>query len=109
MPADLQMEFCYSSLDFAGRSTVKVTEIAERLGYSVQHIINCVDSGELVSCNFALSGNKRSLRVPIEEYRAWVMRNLTAPASKRAQWIDGLSRAVQIELHAELARRIYAA
>lgn len=109
MPATLQMEFCYSSLDFTGRSTVKVTEIAERLGYSVQHIINAVDAGELTACDLSVGQTKRSLRVPIEEYRAWIMRNLTAPASKRAQWIDGLSRAVQIELHAELGRRIYAA
>lgn len=110
MPATLQMEFTYSSLDFPGRETVKVTEIAERLGYSVQHIINAVDAGDLVACNFAIVGtSKRSLRVPIEEYRAWIMRNLTAPASKRTEWLNQLSRPVLIELHAELGRRIYAA
>ena len=108
MPSALQMEFCYSSLDLPGRSVVTVVEIAEKLGYSVQHIINAVDAGELVACNLALGTSKRSLRVPIEEYRAWIMRHLTAPASKRTAWIDGLSHSVKLELHAELSRRLYA-
>ena len=110
MPSALQTEFPYASLDFPGRTTVQVAEIAARLGYCVQHICNQIDQGLLTACDHRGANSSRaSLRVPVEEYRKWVLGSLTGPATQRAEFLDALPKPVLIELQAEISRRINAA
>lgn len=47
-----QMNF-FSSLDFPGRTVLYVWEIAQKLGGTVQHYLNLVDTGELVAIDTA--------------------------------------------------------
>lgn len=61
-----QMNF-FSSLDFPGRTVLYVWEIAQKLGGTVQHYLNLVDTGELVAIDTASRAagkTRRMLRVP---------------------------------------------
>lgn len=110
MPAELQIEFPYASLDFPGRTTIYVHEIAARTGYCLQHIINQVDQGLLIALDAKSTfSSRRAMRVPVEEYRAWVLRNLTGPAVTRNEFLDTLPKHVLLALHEDISRRIRAA
>jgi len=100
MTEQLQFPF-FASLDFPGRSTLMLHEIAERLGVTVAHLLNEVEGGELVACDFKAKGvSRRCIRVPVESYRDYVLRKLTGPM--RAQLLKTLPRAVRAQLIAEL-------
>jgi hypothetical protein len=45
MPAE-QLQL-FASLDFPGRSTLMIWEIANRLGVTVRHLLNQIDDGAL--------------------------------------------------------------
>lgn len=101
MPAE-QLNF-FHSLDFPGRTTLYLWEIAERLGCSVRHLLNEVDAGALVGLDLSADKSKRrSMRVPIESYQTFVVAHLTAPVSARVQHIKNLPRAVRLQLIEEL-------
>jgi hypothetical protein len=78
MPAEqLQFEF-FASLDFPGRSALKLGEIAERLGLTVQHLFNEIEAGELTALDAKAKGvSRRCIRVPVECYRDYVCRHMT--------------------------------
>jgi hypothetical protein len=106
----MQLEFPYASLDFPGRTTVKVHEIATRTGFSEQHILNQIDQGLLVVLDAKSAfTSRRCIRVPIEEYRAWVLKNLTGPATLRNEFLAQLPKPVLRDLQSEIARLISAA
>ena len=100
MPEQLQL---FASLDFPSRSTLMLWEIADRLGCTVRHLLNQVDSGELVVIDLASKGSdRRAARVPVESYRAFIMKRLTGPADVRMQFLRDLSPAIRRQLIEDL-------
>jgi len=100
MPEQLQL---FASLDFPGRSTVLVREMAERLGVSERHLFNEIDSGALVVLDLKAKGSaRRCARVPIECYRNYVSARLTGPMELRSSFIAALPVAVRRALLAEI-------
>ena len=101
MPAE-QLQF-FASLDFPGRATVQVREIAERLGVSVRHLLNEIDEGALVVLDLkAARSSRRCARVPIECYRDYVLDRLSGPAMGRSELLRNLPAAVRRALIHEL-------
>lgn len=97
-----QMNF-FNSLDFPGRTVLYVWEIAEKLGGTVQHYLNLIDTGELVALDTACrDGGKtrRMLRVPVEAYRNFIVARLTGEL--RMQFLAQLPVTTRLELIAEL-------
>ncbi len=102
-----QLCFAFASLDFPGRTTLSLGEIAQRLGVSVDHLLNEVDHGALVGLD--LKGAKATLRfvrVPVESYRAYVLARMTGPF--RRQFIRDLPRHILKELQAEIQEALSA-
>ena len=105
MATSEQLAFPFASLDFFGRSTLALGEIAEKLGCSVDHLLNECEHGAL--CGVDLKGAKasrRNVRVPIESYRAYVLSRVTDPF--RADFIKDLPRAVRLELLVEIEKSL---
>ena len=108
MPPVFQLDF-FASLDFPGRTTVLVREIAERLGVSEKHLFNEIDCGALVVLDLAASGSsRRCARVPIECYRAYIEKHLTAPVAQRSEFIRHLPVAVRRALIREIEESLKA-
>ena len=105
MPAE-QLQL-FASLDFPGRSTLMIWEIASRLGVTVRHLLNQIDDGALVVLDLkAPTSSRRCARVPIECYRAYIAKQLTGPIEVRAAFLRTLppteKRALIRELEASL-------
>jgi len=99
MSTPVQLSFPFPSLDFEGHSILTVGQIADKLGYTSTHILNLVDDGSLI----AIDGKgkdvtRRTCRVAVEAYRAFVMARLTGPAPQIKQFIDSLPRHVRMQL-----------
>lgn len=97
----------FSSLDFPGRTTLMVWEIAKRLGCSDKHVFNEIDAQELVTLDLKNKGSgRRMARVPIECYRDYVLKRLTGPQDMRMRFLTDLPAATRrvliIELQASL-------
>jgi len=74
------MSLPFPSLDFQGRTTLTVNDIANKLRYTPEHVIGLIECGELVSVNGSRSVETRmSYRVPIEAYREFIRSRMTAP------------------------------
>jgi hypothetical protein len=102
MPDVLQLDF-FPSLDFPGRTTVLVREIAARLGVSEKHLFREIDSGALVVLDLKAAGSsRRCARVPVESYRAYIEKHLTAPVTQRSEFIRHLPVAVRRSLLREI-------
>lgn len=102
MPEQLQF---FASLDFPGRTTLLLREIAERVGCSVKHLCNQIEEGQLVAVDIgSASADRLSARVPIECYRDWILKNLTGPVDLRMRFLSGLPEATRQQLMVELAR-----
>lgn len=101
MPAAVQLALPFACLDFPCRDTVKVWEIAAKLGCSCQHIFEHIDAGKLVALDSALVSSRRNLRVPVDEYRRWVLSLLTGPA--RVDFIRELPATTRRQIAAEIA------
>ena len=96
--------FLFPSLDFPGRTTVTVGEIAEKLGYSSKHICNLIEDGSLIDIDGRRKGRaKRSTRVPIEAYHAFVIKRLSTDESfARDQFESAKKSADQLSLALKL-------
>ncbi|AHF94205.1 hypothetical protein OPIT5_08255 [Opitutaceae bacterium TAV5] len=93
----------FASLDFPGRSTLMLGEIADRLGCSHRHLLNKIDDGSLVIIDLATSGrSRRTARVPIEAYRTFIVKHLSGPMDARMQFLKDLPRPVLAELFEEI-------
>jgi hypothetical protein len=102
MVATEQLTF-FQSLDFPGRTTVTLAEIGERLGCTVQHLLNEIDSGSLAGLDLKRSGvSRRTIRVPVECYRNYVLQKLTGPVDFRMRFLRELPAAARRELIREL-------
>lgn len=93
----------FASLDFPGRSTLGLAEIAERVGCTVQHLLNQIDEGRFSGLNIAgQSVSRRAIRVPIECYRAWVLSCLTGDVDFKMRFLRELPAATRRQLIEEL-------
>jgi len=102
MTAPFQLDF-FPSLDFPGRTTVLVREIAARIGVSERHLFNEIDSGALVVLDLKATGSsRRCARVPVECYRAYIEKHLTAPTAARSEFIRHLPVSVRRALIREI-------
>lgn len=100
--AGLQLDFL-PSLDFPGRQTVLVTEIAERLGLSPRHLYELIDEGRLVVLDAKTEGSsRRCARVPIECYRAFILGLLTGSVDGRGALLRTLPKATLRELRRDI-------
>lgn len=104
MPAPVQLSLPFACLDFPGRDTVAVWEIAAKLGVSRQHVWEHIDSGTLVAVDTKLVSSRGNLRVPVDEYRRWVLARFTGPA--RRTFIAELPDATLRQIAAEIAERL---
>ncbi len=96
-----QLQFPFPSLDFPGRTALTISEIAERLGISDQHVLNLADDGSFPGLELkGAKASKRSLRIPIENYRDFIVSRMTGPA--RNQFLRVLPRAALRDLHREI-------
>lgn len=75
--APQQLEFPFFSLDFPGRTTLSVKEVAEKLGCSERHINDLIDEGKLGCINLSPSGLRAFRRIPIEAYRDFILQNFS--------------------------------
>lgn len=101
MSAAEQLAFAFASLDFPGRTTVSLGEIAQRLGVSVDHLLNEAEHGALKGLDLkGAKATRRNMRVPIECYRAYVIEHMTAEF--RSGFVRDLPRHVLRELLVEI-------
>jgi len=100
-----QLQFL-ASLDFPGRSTLLLREIAERLGCSIKHLCNQIDEGKLVVLDIASSDSDRlAARVPIEFYRDYILKCATDKnVDLRMRFLRDLPEATRRQLLLELWR-----
>lgn len=105
-----QLQFPFASLDFPGRASLYPHEIAGRVGMSVDQVYDLVDDGSLVGIDISSKANKtarRSLRIPIESYRNFIVERMTGP--KRFELLRHLPKATLRELVRELQEFLKAA
>lgn len=103
MTATLQLAFPFASLDFEGFTILTVDQIAQKLRYTPKHILNLVEQGELVAVDGKSKGvTRRDCRIPIENYRAFIVARLTGPTPQMRAFIHELPRHVRIELMREI-------
>lgn len=98
MPAPEQLTF-FASLDFPGRTTLYLWEIAERLGCTVKHLLEQVDSGKLIGLDLKSKGvSRRAMRIPVECYRQYILSQCTGPSESRAQFFHSLPAGVRSDV-----------
>jgi hypothetical protein len=103
----VQLQLPFACLDFPGRATVTLAEIAAKLGGTVQHYFHHIDDGSLVALDLRTHrGSRRMLRVPVDEYRRFVLAKLTS--TKRPEFLAELPRETLREIAAEIAARLAA-
>jgi len=96
-----QLQFAFPSLDFPGRITLTVSEIAERLGWTAKHVSDLIIEGELCAVDGKGKGASRSsFRVPVESYLDFITARVTGP--RRRELLTSLPRATLRELVREL-------
>ena len=91
-----QLQFSFPSLDFPGRSVLKVDEVAEKLGCTARHVLNLIEEGKLRCLNAGAGSLRAYYRIPIEDYRDYVVSCMTVPIAKERQ-LRELPQAVRIQ------------
>lgn len=107
MPATTQIELPFACLDFSGRGSVPVWEIAKKIGVTRQHILDHIDAGTLIALDTKLVGKRSNMRVPVDEYRRWVLVRLINLETRR-DFIAQLPEPTVRELVKELTARLNA-
>ena len=98
----LQLVFPFPSLDFPGRATLTVGEIAAKLGWTEKHILNLIGAGDLPCLNGkGREATRGSFRVPVECYRDFITARLTG--SRRLELLCLLPKPTLRELVRELS------
>lgn len=103
-----QLQFPFTSLDFPGRVTLTVDEIATRLGATTQHILDLIEEGELVAVDLSGKGaTRRYCKIPVEAYREFIVKRMTGP--RRRELLAALPKPTLRELYRELGDLLRAA
>lgn len=101
MSRPIQLEFPYASLDFPHRATLTAAEIAEKLGCTKRHIENQIEAGQIGDLNLASKDTSRRFsRVPIEEYRNFIIRRMSGEG--RILFLAALPKSTLQELQNEI-------
>jgi excisionase family DNA binding protein len=101
MSRALQFEFPFASLDFPGRTTLSVDEVAERLGVTAQHVLDLIAENLITGIDLkGRAATRRLIRIPIESYRNFVVERMTGPA--RRDFLRTLPPATLRDLQREL-------
>jgi excisionase family DNA binding protein len=76
MPPEIKNEI--PSLDFPGRTTLYVHEVAAKLSISERHVADLIDEGRLRAVNIAGKNitDRKFYRIPIESYREFIQASL---------------------------------
>lgn len=102
MSTPVQQDF-FASLDFPGRTTLYLHEIAMRIGVTVKHLLDQVEEGKLVGLDVSSAdSNRRAMRVPVECYRNYVLCALTGPVDFKLAFLRALPAATRRQLIDEL-------
>ncbi|QYM80262.1 hypothetical protein K0B96_06515 [Horticoccus luteus] len=97
-----QLQFPFASLDFPGRVSLRVEEVAVKLGITPQHVIDLIVEGKINALDVrGLGSSRATYRIPIESYRDFVVRAVT-DATARLRLMRDLPRATLIELQREI-------
>lgn len=103
-----QLHFAFASLDFPGRVSLRVEEVAHKLGLTVRHVTSLIVEGKLIANDFRGRDSGRACyRIPIEAYRDYVSGCVTSPV-ERLRLLRDLPRATLIELQRELKQLLVA-
>jgi len=79
------MSLPFPSLDFPERKILTVTNVAEKLHYTCEHIIGLIEEGTLVGIDgSAEKGSRMSHRIPIESYRDFIRKRMSGPFKETA-------------------------
>jgi excisionase family DNA binding protein len=65
-----------ASLEFQGRQSLTVQEVAERLSVTHQHIIDLIEEGQIAAINMG-GGARRHYRIPVSAYTAFLQARRT--------------------------------
>lgn len=106
MPSSLQLSLPFACLDFPDRAAVGVWEIAAKLRVSRQHILAHIDAGTLVAVDTKIVASRSNMRVPVDEYRRWLIARVTGPALR--EFIAELPEQTLREIAREIAARLAA-
>jgi len=75
-----KLQHPFPSLDFPGRASLMLSEMAAKLGVSVRHLQNEVEQGALTVLDMKGKKATRSCwRVPVESYLDYVIARMTGP------------------------------
>lgn len=97
-----QLQFPFASLDFPGRVSLRVEEVATKLGLTPKHITDLIVEGKLAANDHrGVDASRACYRIPIEAYRDYICRTLTTPA-ERLRALKHLPKATLRELVREL-------
>jgi hypothetical protein len=98
-----QLQFPFASLDFpADRTAITVKEFAAKVNYTEKHVADLIAEGALGAIDGrGLGASRGSYRIPIENYRKFILERLTVPA-EQARFLAGLPAATKRELIREL-------
>jgi len=80
MTSTEQIQFEFPSLDFPGRKTLYVHECAAQIGVTPDHIYDLIEEGQLGALDVSGRNNlteRRTLRIPIECWRKFLMERRT--------------------------------
>jgi excisionase family DNA binding protein len=101
-PMPEQLQFPFPSLDFPGRVSLRVEEVAARLNITRKHVTDLIAEGKFVALDHRGLGSRRATyRIPIESYRDYVAGAVIDP-TERFRLMRSLPRATLIELQREL-------
>jgi len=93
--------FPFPSLDFSGRVTLTVLEVAAKLGWTAKHVADLIVEGQLGALDGkGKSAYRSSYRIPIEDYREFIVSRMTGP--RPYELFTSLSRARLSEIAREL-------
>jgi len=100
-----QLELILPELCFPGRDAVTSTEIAGKLGCTIEHIHNCVDDPavSLIAVNIGRK-ERGAYRIPVTSYYAWLISCLTSVPAENP--ILNLDTPKLVTLFVQLAERL---
>jgi excisionase family DNA binding protein len=97
-------------MDFPGRVTLRVEEIAEKLRVTPKHVGDLIAEGKLGAVNTAgRDASRACYRIPIEDWRDYILRNMTAPAEGLARFLHALPVPTRRQLVHELQQSLRSA
>lgn len=66
-----------SGLHFPGRTVLYVSEVAQKLDVTEQHILNLIEEGRLTALNVGTTNGRKFWRIPVESWAAYLKANAT--------------------------------